>query len=29
MCKLAKNMPFILGKVTVLLQIHIIEETPY
>jgi len=28
-CKLARNMPFTLGEVTVLLQVHIMEEVPY
>jgi len=28
-CGLARNVPFTLGGVTVLLQVHIMEETPY
>jgi len=28
-CGLARNVPFILGGVTVLLQVHIMEEVPY
>jgi len=28
-CRLAKNVPFTLGDVTVLLQVHIIEMAPY
>jgi len=28
-CRLAKNMPFMLGDVTVLLQAHIMEMAPY
>jgi len=28
-CRLAKNVPFTLGDVTVLLQVHIIETAPY
>jgi len=29
MCGLVKNVPFILEEVTVLLQVYIIEKTPY
>jgi len=28
-CRLARNVPFTLGGVTVLLQVHIMEEVPY
>ena len=28
-CGLAKNVPFMLGNVTVLLQVHIMETAPY
>jgi len=28
-CRLARNVPFTLGEVTVLLQVHIMEEVPY
>jgi len=28
-CKLARNVVFTLGEVTVLLQVHIMEEVPY
>jgi len=28
-CRLARNVPFTLGEVTILLQVHVIEAAPY